>query len=533
MSRITTLPELQSVTSTTTLPADLKSVTALKLTLPQVDPYTRLFYTFPLMTDITPDVGATAYVRQYFATMDTALATPILGSSKSAYKVQPYTISGKVFMDRNDDRRAQTGEELSDIALSLKVGDTVITSTTTSTDGSYTFTLPDHTRYYTVVVDTRSYDILPKTATAFDGGSMMDANYTSDPINAGALRASVTDLNVGFYDAALYPPLIVATPTLTISTEFNGTIPILSGTLGGQPINPADVTITPTSPLPTGVRIDGDTLVVDLKLPPGKIEVTYTVCEKARPRNCTTVTTDISVKVPTNTNGNNGHNGSNGNGGGGGGYTIPTNNGGNTNGNNGGNTTPTKVHNSAPTNPYPIPSGHPSGLTSAMDGEFTLSSNGDSTMINTTKLNWKDNFCFSPLKATTFHESVEGGDEKLSGWFMLAHNMLYNYQLTSWSGSASFRPHLELTREEAAKFLVEFANNVLCRKPIKTYDNNFNDLDHANETLRPYIIASYEYGIFQGDEGKIPTTFRPKDVISLDEMMAILIRVTTAKFLDE
>lgn len=42
--------------------------------------------------------------------------------------------------------------------------------------------------------------------------------------------------------------------------------------------------------------------------------------------------------------------------------------------------------------------------------------------------------------------------------------MLYSYELTKWQGIRDYRPFDYLTREEAARFMVEFAENVLCRK---------------------------------------------------------------------
>ncbi|USN57099.1 MAG: hypothetical protein H6766_01140 [Candidatus Peribacteria bacterium] len=101
-----------------------------------------------------------------------------------------------------------------------------------------------------------------------------------------------------------------------------------------------------------------------------------------------------------------------------------------------------------------------------------------------------------------------------------------------WRGTADYRPFDLITREEAAKFMVEFAINVLCRKPTYTYTNQFIDIEGvADPSLIPYIKESYEYVIFHGDGGGAshgqPTTFRPKDMISVDEMMAVLVRLVT------
>jgi hypothetical protein len=77
--------------------------------------------------------------------------------------------------------------------------------------------------------------------------------------------------------------------------------------------------------------------------------------------------------------------------------------------------------------------------------------------------------------------------------------MLYSYGLTRWRGTADFAPTRKITRQEAARFMVEFAVNVLCRKPTYSYTNQFTDIANADPTLTPYIKQSYEYKIFHGD----------------------------------
>lgn len=88
-----------------------------------------------------------------------------------------------------------------------------------------------------------------------------------------------------------------------------------------------------------------------------------------------------------------------------------------------------------------------------------------------------------------------------------------------------------LTRQEAARFMVKFAENVLCRKRTRIYDAHFTDLGNADPSLIPFIRASYEYQIFNGDykdeQSLIATTFRPRDRITKDELTAILVRLVT------
>ena len=86
-----------------------------------------------------------------------------------------------------------------------------------------------------------------------------------------------------------------------------------------------------------------------------------------------------------------------------------------------------------------------------------------------------------------------------------------------------------MTRAEAAKFLVQFAQNVLCRDKIHTYDNRFIDIGNSYPDLQTNIKLAYEYGIFYGWSWWL---FRPDDFISRDELIATIVRLVTAKYDD-
>ncbi len=123
---------------------------------------------------------------------------------------------------------------------------------------------------------------------------------------------------------------------------------------------------------------------------------------------------------------------------------------------------------------------------------------------------------------------------KVSQAFLPAHQMLYSYYLTMWRGTKDYAPNRKIVRQEAAKFMVEFAKKVLCRTPNYKYTNQFTDIDNADPTLLPYIKQSYEYKIFHGDGGGAsrgePTTFRPFDEISFDELVAVMIRLVRNEY---
>ena len=140
--------------------------------------------------------------------------------------------------------------------------------------------------------------------------------------------------------------------------------------------------------------------------------------------------------------------------------------------------------------------------------------------------------CFSPLDKKTIDQG-----NKMTELMRIAHQMLYSYQLTKWQGTKDFAPERSLTRDEAARFMTEFATNVLCRKPSRSYNANFIDLEDADPTLIPYIKKSYEYLIFNGDDNadgkKEHTKFRPRDLVSVNELAAIMTRLVRNELMEE
>lgn len=131
--------------------------------------------------------------------------------------------------------------------------------------------------------------------------------------------------------------------------------------------------------------------------------------------------------------------------------------------------------------------------------------------------------CFSPFDRSTIDQWG------MTTYQKIAHQMLYSYGLTTISGTLDFEPSRDLTRAEAAKFFVNFAQNVLCRKKINTYDDRFIDISSSHTDLQTNIKLSYEYGIFYGYEWWY---FKPDDIISRDEIIAVMMRLITNKYDD-
>ncbi|MCC9065368.1 DUF7507 domain-containing protein [Flavobacterium piscisymbiosum] len=83
-----------------------------------------------------------------------------------------------------------------------------------------------------------------------------------------------------------------------INGTTGGTIPTVfaNDTLDGVAFLPADVTLTTSTTLPTGLTLNSDgTITVDANTSPGTYPVTYSICQVANPLICDTATTTVIV----------------------------------------------------------------------------------------------------------------------------------------------------------------------------------------------------------------------------------------------
>ncbi len=87
-----------------------------------------------------------------------------------------------------------------------------------------------------------------------------------------------------------------------VNGTTGGTIPTVFGndTLDGVAFAAADVTLTTSATLPTGLTLNNDgTITVDANTAPGTHVITYSICQKANPLICDTATIDVIVQVPS------------------------------------------------------------------------------------------------------------------------------------------------------------------------------------------------------------------------------------------
>lgn len=136
------------------------------------------------------------------------------------------------------------------------------------------------------------------------------------------------------------------------------------------------------------------------------------------------------------------------------------------------------------------------------------------------------NACYTPKEKSiiSLGKKTKARDQVVFQWLMNA------YGLTSYSDTDAYNPDSWLKRNEAAKILVNFAKNVLCRQPKDTYKEwMYKDIAGTDATLLPYIKQAYEYGIMKWGKWK----FRPLDRISKQEFIAGMMRILLNSYLAE
>ncbi len=79
--------------------------------------------------------------------------------------------------------------------------------------------------------------------------------------------------------------------------------------------------------------------------------------------------------------------------------------------------------------------------------------------------------------------------------------MGYDAGLTKYSGTDTFMPYANLTREQFAKFASEFGTSVLGLDNVGGADCSFSDLATADSTLTDSITNACNLGLMMGHNG--------------------------------
>ncbi len=96
----------------------------------------------------------------------------------------------------------------------------------------------------------------------------------------------------------------------------------------------------------------------------------------------------------------------------------------------------------------------------------------------------------------------------------------YDAGLTKYSGTDTFMPYANLTREQFAKFASEFGMSVLGLEEVAG-NCSFTDMADADYTLSASITAACELGLMMGYEGK----FMPKQEVTRGQVAIVVSRM--------
>ena len=105
--------------------------------------------------------------------------------------------------------------------------------------------------------------------------------------------------------------------------------------------------------------------------------------------------------------------------------------------------------------------------------------------------------------------------------YMAAVTRMYETWMTRYKDWDAFNPHGRLLREQAAKFLSEYASKVEMKIMNTARYCEFKDLENADKTLKNSIIQSCMLNIFYGTQWM----FYPTRPLSKAEALVTIIRV--------
>lgn len=111
-------------------------------------------------------------------------------------------------------------------------------------------------------------------------------------------------------------------------------------------------------------------------------------------------------------------------------------------------------------------------------------------------------------------------------------DFLHAIGMTKFPQIKDFMPHQSISRAEASKFFVKFADNTGIFTKNKKTDSicEFSDIAaYKKQDLYQTMLTACEYGLFQGSEWK----FNPEGKLSFAEAITVAIRMLDGKLLEE
>jgi len=97
----------------------------------------------------------------------------------------------------------------------------------------------------------------------------------------------------------------------------------------------------------------------------------------------------------------------------------------------------------------------------------------------------------------------------------------YDKGLTSFNTDTSFMPNNNLRRDEASKFLVEFAELVGMNTDDMLRNCSFSDVEKSRPDLKGYVATSCQYNILKGNNGE----FWPDQSLTNAQIVTAVVRI--------
>lgn len=105
-----------------------------------------------------------------------------------------------------------------------------------------------------------------------------------------------------------------------------------------------------------------------------------------------------------------------------------------------------------------------------------------------------------------------------------AVNLMYEKWITKYVAVPEYNPDALLTREQAAKMMVQFSTNVLGKTTETNQICNFSDLNQADPEFQDYITKSCRLWIFKWKFVNWIQIFDPRADISKAEFITVVVR---------
>lgn len=112
--------------------------------------------------------------------------------------------------------------------------------------------------------------------------------------------------------------------------------------------------------------------------------------------------------------------------------------------------------------------------------------------------------------------------------YLEAVTWMYAQQMTKYIDPIAFQPESLVTREQAAKFFVQYATKIALKTIDTTKYCSFDDLESADPTLKNDILQSCLLHLFKWTQGN----FFPNEYMTKAQALTVLLRIS-GNVLDE